>query len=622
MGKSLLELFQTQKLSNGQTAAQKYEVQDSKENTPSNASGFMNAIVFPLQQIARRNLSNRTGETLIEEEVTGLRVLNTLASPQLYGTDIIRLTTQKSNLTETMLQSANSDIGGPEPNNGIIGGFINKAKTEGLTILSKIGIALPQTLIPTALVNNSDFNTGQGNGGEDQTMETLAKIKKDGAGSLAGKFLAQNAKGTPKQIFNQALGGGIDFLKNEVKKKLIGAPTEAAQNLAVNDYPFYNSLNTYTDTVSPWLENDQISLRNDLSSILIKKQENDATTKNISVDVNKLAKSADISTTPLTTINNPYATPADKVKAAFPKIKSKLSTGNSAQQILSSNANAQFNAGIDADTTYEDIVDWNGTDIDTVNDLSTLYKNVFDPKAGKQTKAKYYSASGAGSSLSGSKAIDVVRGITTNKGDYINSTGVLDGSVDTTKLDAYDFIPLRFASLSTGESATFRGTITGLNETFSPTWDSNKFIGSPFPYYTYSQIERSVTFNFRVYSQNGAEHKKAWDKLNFLSNLTYPQNYLTAANAVVPPFIRLTLGDMYKSKIGFIESLSYSVDDNTPWEIGLNGGDTSKYKLPMIVDVAITVKFIQSKASTYGVSLYGFTKAENDKTLPSSKQLK
>ena len=129
MGKTLEELFKSKVLSNGQTAKQKYEIQNSKENKPSNASGFMNGVVFPLQQIARRNLSNRTGETLIEEELTGLRILKTIASPQIYGTDIIRLTTQKSNLTEMMLQSANSDTGGPQPNNGIIGNFIKKAES-------------------------------------------------------------------------------------------------------------------------------------------------------------------------------------------------------------------------------------------------------------------------------------------------------------------------------------------------------------------------------------------------------------------------------------------------------------------------------------------------------------
>jgi len=40
-------------------------------------------------------------------------------------------------------------------------------------------------------------------------------------------------------------------------------------------------------------------------------------------------------------------------------------------------------------------------------------------------------------------------------------------------------------------------------------------------------------------------------------------------------------------------------------------GDTTNYKLPMIVDVAITLKFLQSKANTWGTGLYDFSDNPN-----------
>ena len=610
MGKTLLELFKNQKLSNGQTAAQKYEVQNSKENTPSNASGFMNGVVFPLQQIARRNLSNRTGETLIEEEVTGLRILNTIASPQIYGTDIIRLTTQKSNLTEIMLQSAN----GGTSDNGIIGNFIAKEKKEVLKLTSKWGIEFPVALIPTSLQANTKFNTGPNKGGEPDTMTTLAEIKKDGAGSLVGKFLAQNAKGTPKQIFNQVLGGGIDFLKSKIKKKLLGSPTQAGQNLAgkTETQVQYDSATLYSQTIN--LRADDAFGKNDLSSILVAQQTKDAGDIQVIAKVNELvpkSKSLDAKS-PLNVIGNPFASIGDKVSSTIGDVQSGLSDARKeGQQTIAKDANKSARSGTDSNTTYEDIVDWSSDDIAKRNDLSTLYKAVIDTTAGKQTKRKYYSASPAGASTNGSTAMDVIRGITSNKGDFINSVGVFYGEDAKDQkgklLDDYDFIALKFTSPIKGISANFRATITGLSETFTPSWDSAKFIGSPFPYYTYSQIERSVTFNFKVYSYNSKEHKKAWERLSFLANLTYPQNYsgTDSGNAITPPIITFTLGDLYHKKECFIDSLSYTIDDNTPWEIGLNGGDSQNYKLPMIVDVAITLKFLQSKRNTWGTGLYG-----------------
>jgi hypothetical protein len=168
---------------------------------------------------------------------------------------------------------------------------------------------------------------------------------------------------------------------------------------------------------------------------------------------------------------------------------------------------------------------------------------------------------------------------TTN--DKINLLKVGEESADG------DFVTLKFRPFG-GKKVQFRATISGLSETLSPTWDSNKFIGSPFSYYTYSSIERSVTFNFKVFSLNEAEHEIAWQKLNALTDMVYPLGY--RGNAVIPPLIAFTLGDMYYDKAGFIESLSYTIDDSYPWEIEKKG-----MILPMIVDVAVSVKFIENK---------------------------
>jgi hypothetical protein len=59
------------------------------------------------------------------------------------------------------------------------------------------------------------------------------------------------------------------------------------------------------------------------------------------------------------------------------------------------------------------------------------------------------------------------------------------------------------------------------------------------------------------------------------------------------------MGDLYREKECFIENMSYSVDDTFPWEIGLNGKDLQNYRLPMIVEVTITLKFIEAKSNTH-----------------------
>lgn len=176
-------------------------------------------------------------------------------------------------------------------------------------------------------------------------------------------------------------------------------------------------------------------------------------------------------------------------------------------------------------------------------------------------------------------------------GDNINksfdSTGVFN-----------DFINFKIQSVADSNTVQFRATITGLSETLSPSWDSSKFVGGVFNYYTYSGIERSVSFNFKVFSMDEDEHKMAWKKLNFLTSLTYPISY-SDAGYITPPFVKLTLGDMYKSKEAFIESLTYTIDDNSPWEI-----ETKDGKLPTVIDVAIGFKFVESRKTSSGRSFY------------------
>jgi hypothetical protein len=195
------------------------------------------------------------------------------------------------------------------------------------------------------------------------------------------------------------------------------------------------------------------------------------------------------------------------------------------------------------------------------------------------------------------------------------------------RYDELDYVPLKFVSVATATAVNFRGTITGLSEQFSPSWDSSRFIGSPFNFYTYQSIERTVQFTFKVFSLNGREHKTNWERLGYLSSLCYPQEYMNTTGAITAPFLKFTLGDMYRNKECFIENMSYNIDDNYPWEVGLNDKTLQNYRLPMIVEVTMTLKFIEAKSNTHsfvtgsngkldatslGTKMYGFTFNPND----------
>jgi hypothetical protein len=285
---------------------------------------------------------------------------------------------------------------------------------------------------------------------------------------------------------------------------------------------------------------------------------------------------------------------------------------------------------------YNQTVDEFNNDIKLRNDASTLYKSAVDlneksiadkkpvkykslpPKAGKAKFSKEVDSGANKISLTNRYKIDTKSNLLNEKLPYAGPSLKIS---DNTTLDDYDFIPLKFTSITSGRdrnTVNFMATITNLAETVSPSWDTAKFLGSPFNYYNYTGIERSVSFSFLVYSTNAVEHIAAWQRINFLTELAYPQAY--KQGYMIPPFITLTLGNLYKNKECFIEALSYTVDDNGGWEIGSAnktkndftfGKENVKlndFKLPRVIAVDITLKFVESASNTYGGQFYGFKK--------------
>jgi hypothetical protein len=492
------ELFKTKKLISGQTAEQQYDIRNTADikRTPYNV---LMRPSFAIAQLARKNLSSRLGETKLEEEVTGLRILASTTSPIIYGTDILKFAKKTRGIVEDMKQGTS----GAEAGVGKLTSFINKAESFGNNLLSKIGAKLPEDLIPSRIVLNSDFKKGK----VSDTMVTLTKLKTNSGGNLLGKLIKDNLQGRPNP--NQILGSAAELGKKKLNTLLLGSPSQAAVNFAKDGGDNYDIDSKYGETMigAQYLPDDLIDMRNDLSSKYVA-----------------------------------YKTP--EINLPLPI------------------------------TNY-----------------------IAVPTFSKEPKQMY-------SKTKLMDSLEVKRGMR-NGSDELNRI-VQYESVDGLKpsgrdvnlptLKSLDLVELKFWSVAKQAAVNFRATLTGITETISPNWDTQKFVGNPFNFYTYSNIERSINFAFKIYALNADELKACWQKINFLTNLTYPQGY--AGNiAVVPPFIRFTLGSMHVNKEAFISDLSYEVPDDAPWETGEDGMD--EYILPKIVNVTMALKLVETVGSTY-----------------------
>lgn len=222
------------------------------------------------------------------------------------------------------------------------------------------------------------------------------------------------------------------------------------------------------------------------------------------------------------------------------------------------------------------------TDLDGVDVLG--YKQKF---SNKFTKSKYEADFRI-------RTLENYRGVSSDL-DLINTLTpsdeyTIDDSGEITLKDGgkyKDLIPFYIQHIGDSKPTMFRANLMGISETVSPTWSSHKFLGNPFNFYTYGGVERSVQFNLQIYAGSKAELATNWEKISLLTGMTYPR--VLSNTLVNPPIIKFRLGDIYKNKYGYIESLSYTFPDNGVWETEEDG-----HALPKFIEASITIKFIES----------------------------
>jgi hypothetical protein len=202
------------------------------------------------------------------------------------------------------------------------------------------------------------------------------------------------------------------------------------------------------------------------------------------------------------------------------------------------------------------------------------------------------------------------------RGDKVNAYDI--GDVDK-KSNVYipgaeDFIKFYFEDGDIGSNVmVFRCTMNGFSDSFSPGWNRIDIMGRPDGAYLYTSFERSVSFNFSVNALSRAEMVPMWRKLNYLASYTMP-DFSSSGTKPGGPFMRITIGSLFQQTPGFIESLTYTIPDETTWDIAEDSGTNPNAKqLPLSMDVSMTFKVIgdyrpQLKGRVYSLSPFGSSK--------------
>ena len=192
--------------------------------------------------------------------------------------------------------------------------------------------------------------------------------------------------------------------------------------------------------------------------------------------------------------------------------------------------------------------------------------------------------------------------------------------------DVNQGMPFYFKDLRDNKYIFFRAFIEGLSENISPSYNSTQYIGRSEPVYTYSMTERELTLTLKLFAQTKDELGKIYEKMNKLTSLCYPEYFNDTVTGIIEdeetqtsyegdinvgygnrmkaPLTKLRIGDMFgktNSELqGYVKSLSYSIDQASPWETEVGK------RVPKYVTATIGYQVIHSTVPNLETKFYGY----------------
>ncbi len=133
----------------------------------------------------------------------------------------------------------------------------------------------------------------------------------------------------------------------------------------------------------------------------------------------------------------------------------------------------------------------------------------------------------------------------------------------------------------------FRAHIDSFSDSYTSEWNPIKYVGRGDTLYNYQGFGRSISLGFTCYAQSKAELIPMYKKLNYLASTLAPD--YSQAGFMRGNLVRLTIGGYLYEQPGFISGLTYTVPQESTWEIAINaegGSDSSVKELPHMIQVS------------------------------------
>jgi len=165
-------------------------------------------------------------------------------------------------------------------------------------------------------------------------------------------------------------------------------------------------------------------------------------------------------------------------------------------------------------------------------------------------------------------------------------------TIDGINYNTRDLVKFRIQAINTdnpklGNYMVFRALLTSFSDNVDAKWNDVNYVGRGNPFYIYTGFNRKITVGFKVAALSAEEMRPMYSKLNYLMASLMPDY---DNNLMRGPLHRLTVGNYLDSQFGKLDSVSYTIPNDSPWEIALDEpeGGTRQLILPHIIEVQMS----------------------------------
>ena len=139
----------------------------------------------------------------------------------------------------------------------------------------------------------------------------------------------------------------------------------------------------------------------------------------------------------------------------------------------------------------------------------------------------------------------------------------------------------------------FRAYLTGLSDSVDAQWNDVKYAGRGDKFYIYDGFSRKMSVSFKVAALSAEEMQPMYQKLNYLMSNLMPDY---ENNLMRGPLVRMTIGNYIDGQLCKLDSVSYTIPQDSPWEISLGSQtDLLELNLPHIIEVQLSFTPIGSQ---------------------------